>query len=360
MSKIKDIKAREIIDSRGNPTVEVDVKTNDGIFRAAVPSGASTGVHEAWELRDKTKRFGGKGVQKAVNNVNTIIKRKLIGKDPSKQSMIDDLLLNIDGTKNKKKLGANAILGVSMAVCRSGARAKKVPLYRHIQKLSGTKRIIMPVPSMNVINGGQHAGNKLDIQEFMILPIGAKSFRHAVQMGAETYHTLKKILKKEYGVDSVNVGDEGGFAPPLTSNEEPLKILIKAIDEAGYTGKIKLGMDVAASEFYFDQKYVLGMKDKSEEYNWKIAKKQGKDEKYLTNMMEKFLKKYPIISIEDPFDQDDWVGWTHMMEKMGSKVQIVGDDLLVTNVKRMNMAIEKAACNSLLLKVNQIEKEIFI
>jgi len=348
---IKSIKAREILDSRGNPTVEVDLITELGLFRAAVPSGASTGHYEAVELRDgDNKRYLGKGVLKAVENVNKILAPALIGKDPTHQEDIDKLLLSLDGTPNKGKLGANAILGVSLAVAKAGAAQKGVPLYRHIADLAGTKKIILPVPAFNVINGGAHAGNNLAMQEFMILPVGAKNFREALRMGAEVYHHLKSIIKSKYGQDATNVGDEGGFAPNIQKNEEGLELLKLAIEKAGYTGKVKIGMDVAASEF-FDEK------TKKYDLSFKSKEQKGKDQKTgeeLSSMYEKFVHDYDVISIEDPFDQDDWETYPKLTAKIGKTVQIVGDDLLVTNVTRIEDAIKKNACNALLLKVNQI------
>lgn len=345
MSSIDQIKAREILDSRGNPTLEVEVYTEDGMFRAAVPSGASTGVHEALELRDGGDRYNGKGVQKAVDNIMTKIYPKIKGRDPTEQEALDKLMIETDGTKSKEILGANAILAVSMAICRAGAAAKKVPLYQHIADLAGNDKLLMPVPCFNVINGGEHAGNKLAMQEFMILPTGATSFKEALQMGAETYHMLKKVIKAKYGQDATNVGDEGGFAPNIQDNEEAVVLLIDAIEQAGYTGKIKIGMDVAASEFYKDGKYDL---------NFKGEQPQILDSVGLSDVYAELCEKYPIISIEDPFDQDDWESYTHLTARIGEKVQIVGDDLLVTNPERISMGVERMACNALLLKVNQI------
>jgi enolase len=344
--QIKQIKAREILDSRGNPTVEVDVITEKGLFRAAVPSGASTGIHEALELRDKGKRYMGKGVLKAVNNVNKIIAKKIKGMNPVKQEAIDKKMIKLDGTENKSKLGANAILAVSMAVCKAGAAAKKVPLYKHIANLADIKKFVMPVPSFNVINGGKHAGNKLAMQEFMILPVGAKDCREAVRIGSEVYHNLKGIIKEKYGQDAANVGDEGGFAPDIQNNEEGLDLLKKAISKAGYTGKVKIGMDVAASEFYKNGKYDLGFKNPH-----KTILKTGED---MIKLYKKFIERYDLVSIEDPFDQDDWEPYTKLTSDVGKQVQIVGDDLLVTNPKRIKEAVEKKAVNALLLKVNQI------
>lgn len=348
---ISKVHARQIFDSRGNPTVEVEVTVNGQVFRAAVPSGASTGIYEALELRDKCPgEYHGKGVSKAVENVNSIIAPALIKKNPdvADQFGIDEFLLALDGTDSKSKLGANAILGVSLAVCRAGAAKKGVPLYRHIADLAGNKEVILPVPALNVINGGSHAGNKLAMQEFMILPTGASSFKEAMRMGSETYHHLKAVIKKKYGQDACNVGDEGGFAPNILENEEGLNLLIEAIEKAGYTGKIKIGMDVAASEFFKDGKYDLDFKTPDGKDELKIS--SGK----LTELYQSFVDKYPIVSIEDPFDQDDWEAYTAMTAGIGEKIQIVGDDLLVTNPKRVQTGIEKKACNALLLKVNQI------
>jgi enolase len=346
MSVIKSIKAREILDSRGNPTVEVDLHTPDGIFRAMVPSGASTGIYEAIELRDNDNdRYLGKGVLKAVDNVNTIIAPKLIGKIVTNQEEIDNFLIRLDGTENKSNLGANAILAVSMAVCKAGAAAKKIPLYKYIAELSGNKELILPVPSFNVINGGKHAGNKLAMQEFMILPIGAPNFKEALRYGSETYHHLKKIIKEKYGQDAINVGDEGGFAPNIQDNKEGLELLKLAIKNAGYEGKIRIGMDVAASEFFKDFSYDL---------NFKGENPDNKTGNEMVELYEGFLKDYNLISIEDPFDQDDFESYKKLTKSIGDKVQIVGDDLLVTNVKRIKDAIKEKACNALLLKVNQI------
>jgi len=348
---IKSIKAREILDSRGNPTVEVDLVTDNGLFRAAVPSGASTGRYEAVELRDNDNpRYKKKGVLKAVNNVNSIIAPKLIGLDPTKQQEIDTLMINLDKTENKATLGANAILAVSLAVCRAGAAQKGVPLYKHIADLAGNKELILPVPAFNVINGGCHAGNNLAMQEFMILPTGATTFKEALQMGAEVYHTLKQVIKDKYGLDATNVGDEGGFAPNIKDSEEGLQLLQLAIKSAGYTGKVEMGMDVAASEFFDDdqKKYDLSFKDKENKGKNELTGEQ------LIKLYEQFITKFPVISIEDPFDQDDWQSYSALTNSIGKQIQIVGDDLLVTNVKRIDNAIQKKACNALLLKVNQI------
>lgn len=346
MSKILSIHSREILDSRGNPTVEVDLKTEEGVFRSMVPSGASTGIYEAIELRDNDKsRYMGKGVLKAVDNVNKIIASAVIGMDVTKQAEIDSKMIKLDNTENKSKLGANSILAVSMAVCRAGAAAKKVPLYRHIADIAGIKEFLMPVPSFNVINGGRHAGNKLAMQEFMILPVKAKNFREAMRIGTEVYHNLKKIIKEKYGTDAVNVGDEGGFAPNIQDNKEALELIKKAIDNAGYNGIVRIGMDVAASEFYKDGKYDL---------NFKGNKPELKSGDEIIEIYKNFVKEYNLISIEDPFDQDDWASYQKLTSSIGKTTQIVGDDLLVTNPKRIKDAITKKACNALLLKVNQI------
>lgn len=349
MSTIQKVLAREILDSRGNPTVEVDITTEDGLFRAAVPSGASTGIYEALELRDGDKnRYLGKGVLKAVNNINKQVAKVVIGFDPRAQNDLDKAMIDADGTDNKSKFGANAILAVSMAACKAGAAAKQVPLYRHIADLAETKEIILPVPSFNVINGGQHAGNRLAMQEFMILPTGASTFKEALRMGAEVYHNLKSIIKAKYGQDAVNVGDEGGFAPNIQSNEDGLELLTEAIKKAGYKGKVKIGMDSAASEFYKDGKYDLDFKNPKNNGEWV---KSGEE---LKEIYKGFIKKYGVVSIEDPFDQDDWDAYAPLTAEVLKTTQIVGDDLLVTNPKRIRDAIEKKACSSLLLKVNQI------
>lgn len=346
---IKSIHARQIFDSRGNPTVEVDLITDLGLFRAAVPSGASTGVHEALELRDDEKNnYHGKGVMKAVGNINNCIAPALLkeGLEVTQQCEIDNFMIKLDGTENKSKFGANAILGVSLAVCKAGAAKKGIPLYKHIADLAGNKNIILPVPAFNVINGGSHAGNKLAMQEFMILPTGACSFTEAMKMGSETYHHLKKVIKDKFGLDATAVGDEGGFAPNIQSNKEALVLLAEAIEKAGYTGRIQIGMDVAASEFHKDGKYDLDFKNPNSDKSQWLTPDQ------LTDMYLDFTKNFPITSIEDPFDQDHWDAWTGMTAK--TDIQIVGDDLTVTNPKRIQTACDKKACNCLLLKVNQI------
>uniref|UniRef100_A0A672K8Y6 Beta-enolase n=1 Tax=Sinocyclocheilus grahami TaxID=75366 RepID=A0A672K8Y6_SINGR len=343
---ISKIHAREILDSRGNPTVEVDLYTAKGRFRAAVPSGASTGVHEALELRDGDKtRYLGKGTHS--NGFDSshhlcVSKQKL---SVVEQEKIDKFMLELDGTENKSKFGANAILGVSLAVCKAGAAEKGVPLYRHIADLAGNKDVILPVPAFNVINGGSHAGNKLAMQEFMILPVGAKNFHEAMRIGAEVYHNLKNVIKAKYGKDATNVGDEGGFAPNILENNEALELLKSAIEKAGYPDKIIIGMDVAASEFFKNGKYDLDFKSPDDPKRHITGDQLG-------DLYKSFIKNYPVQSIEDPFDQDDWENWTKFTGSVD--IQVVGDDLTVTNPKRIQQACEKKACNCLLLKVNQI------
>lgn len=339
-SLIKNIRAREILDSRGNPTVEADVITDKGVFTACVPSGASTGIYEALELRDKDKkRYGGKGVLKAISNITTIIAPALKGKDCLEQTKLDKLMVEtLDGTKNqygwcKSKLGANAILAVSLALARAGAGAKNIPLYKYLAGISGksTEKFVLPLPCLNVINGGKHAGNKLAMQEFMLLPTGAKNFRHALQISAEVYHALKSVIKKKYGMDATNVGDEGGFAPSIGDNKEGLDLLMEAIEKAGHLKSVELGMDVAASEFWLadKKKYDLDFKTKDNDGSQQISGEE------LTNLYIDFIEKYPMRSIEDPFDQDDWDAYKLMTERVGTKCQIVGDDLLVTNPVRV-------------------------
>ena len=339
--KIAKVKAREILDSRGNPTVEVDVVLDNGISgRAAVPSGASTGEHEALELRDKDKaRYLGKGVLKAVENVNIIIARKVKGMDPAKQEKIDHLMLDLDGTENKSRLGANAILGVSLATARATANAKGLPLYRY---LGGVKANVLPVPLMNILNGGLHADNNLDLQEFMIVPAGACCFREGLRFAVEVFHTLKKILKDRG--EATSVGDEGGFAPNLKSNEEAVQVIIQAIEKAGYKpGKdIYIALDPAASSIYENGKYEL----KGEGRSLSSADMVG--------LFEEWVSKYPIVSIEDGLAEDDWDGWKKLTDTLGKKIQLIGDDLFVTNVKRLKMGIDKGVANSILIKVNQI------
>lgn len=364
--KITKLFARQVLDSRGNPTIEVEAYFNDLKASAIVPSGASTGKYEALELRDGKKEYLGKSVMNAVDNVNYIISKKIVGMELFDQKSVDDALIALDGTKNKSKLGANALLGVSMAVCRLAAVVKQKKLYEYIADIanSDTKvnsvnvlpvanlvynRILtskrqysIPVPFANVINGGKHAGSSLKIQEFMITPVRAKNFREAVRMTSETYHILKKIVEEKYGKSAVNVGDEGGFAPQLTTPEQALDLLVEAIKKAGYVGKVKIAIDAAASEFYDDksQRYVMD-------------KPYTKDE--MVDYYMRLLKKYPIATLEDPFDQDDLESWAKLTAKASRlKVPIIGDDLLVTNPERIKLAKEKRLCTGLLLKVNQI------
>jgi len=340
MPEIKRIKAREILDSRGNPTVEVDLFTNSGLSRASVPSGASTGKHEALELRDGGKRYLGKGVLKAVSNVNSAIAAKLVGRDCTKQKEIDELMIELDGTSNKSMLGANAILAVSMAVCKAGASESNLPLYAYICEMVNSKRLTLPVPQMNVINGGLHAGIENDVQEHLIIPYGAESFSDALRMCSETYHTLKKKLKERFGNSAIHVGDEGGFVPPLKSVDERLEFISEAIEELGYTQEFALGIDAAASEFYHDGKYRILEKEYS------VAE--------LSDFYGELCERFQLVSIEDGFSEDDWDAWNLLESKLGQKIQIVGDDLLVTNVTRIKKAMEMKACNALLLKLNQI------
>jgi len=354
---ITGVKARQIYDSRGNPTVEVDITTQQGQFRAAVPSGASTGVYEALELRDgKEGGFHGKGVSKAVDNVNKIIGPKVIGMDPRQQKEIDDLMVQqLDGSKNewgwsKAKLGANAILGVSLAVARAGAAANGVPLYQHIATLAGNKDIVIPVPAFNIINGGSHAGNALPVQEFMLLPTGAKDFREAMQIGSEVYHHLKKVIKAKYGQDAVNVGDEGGFAPNIQSSADCCDLIMEAVKLAGYADKIVLGTDAAASEFCTKDddkkefKYDLNKWVKSDEADdaKKDDDKAALDSQGLSDFYAGLVDKYPLESVEDSHDEDDWAGWAAFNKQLGDKIQIVGDDLLVTNPTRIQKATRRS------------------
>lgn len=342
MSYIAEIFARQILDSRGNPTVEVDVITDDGAFgRAAVPSGASTGVHEAVELRDDDKKvYLGKGVLKAVANVNDTIAPELVGYDVADQTGIDALMIELDGTENKSKLGANAMLAVSMAVAKAAAEEAALPLFRYV---GGTNAKTLPVPMMNILNGGAHADNKIDFQEFMVMPVGASSFSEGLRWGVEIFHALKTVLKKK-GY-STNVGDEGGFAPNIGSNEEAIETVLTAIDAAGYKAgsQVFIAMDAANSELYKNGKYVFHKSD---------GKTMSSEElvKYWTN----WVNQYPICSIEDGMAEDDWEGWKMLTEAVGDKVQLVGDDLFVTNVKRLQQGIDKSIANGLLVKVNQI------
>ncbi len=342
MSAIESIVAREILDSRGNPTVEVEVLLESGaVGRAAVPSGASTGEHEAVELRDgDKKRYNGKGVLKAVENVNDEIAPELLSYEATLQTDIDNIMIELDGTKNKSRLGANAILGVSMAVARAAANDLGLPLFRY---LGGVNAKELPVPLMNILNGGKHADNNVDIQEFMIAPAGAVDFKEALRMGAEVFHALKSILK-DMGLNTA-VGDEGGYAPDLNSNEEALQVIMKAIEKAGYKPgeDIFIALDPAASSFYEDGKY-----------NMKAEKDPIKDSEAMVSFYEYLVDKYPIISIEDGLDENDWEGFKLMTERLGNKIQIVGDDIYVTNTERLKRGIEEKATNSILIKLNQI------
>jgi enolase len=343
MHTIKNIIGREILDSRGNPTVEVDVILKDGSFgRAAVPSGASTGSHEAIELRDGGKRYGGKGVIKAVTNVNTMILKSLKNKAFDQKS-IDRKMIELDGTENKGRLGANAILGVSLAFAHAAAAAENKPLYKYFATIAKTgKPMSLPLPMMNILNGGKHAEQSTDLQEFMVMPVGAKNFSQALQMGTEVFHSLKKILHKR-GLNT-SVGDEGGFAPSLPSNEAAIEVILEAAEAAGYKpGKdIAIAIDGAATELYKDGIYNLA------------SEKRKLSSAEMVDFYATWLKKYPIVSIEDGFGEDDWEGWKLMTKKIGSKVQIVGDDLFVTNIKRLERGIEEKAANSILIKLNQI------
>lgn len=340
---IEDIHAREVLDSRGNPTVEVEVALSDGsLGRAIVPSGASTGVHEALELRDQDKdRYNGKGTLKAVENIEEIIAEKLIGIGPFDQVLIDNFMIDLDGTENKKNLGANAMLGVSMAVASAAAASLKMPLFQY---LGGVNAKILPTPMMNILNGGSHADNTVDIQEFMIMPVGADSVREAIRMGAEIFAALKKVLKDKNMITTV--GDEGGFAPNLKTNEDAIKVILEATEKAGYKAgeDIKIAIDAASSEFYDNDKKVY------------ILEGEGKTmtSSEMVDYYAELCEKYPIISIEDGLAEDDWEGWKELTEKLGSKVQLVGDDLFVTNTKRLKQGIEKGIANSILIKVNQI------
>jgi enolase len=344
MTTIIDVLAREILDSRGNPTLEVEVQLESGVIgRAAVPSGASTGEHEAVELRDGDKaRYGGKGVLNAVDNVNEKIADEIINLDACDQVEIDQLLIELDGTPNKAVLGANAILGVSLAVAKAAAETLGLPLYRYI---GGVNARTLPVPMMNILNGGSHADNNVDFQEFMIMPVGAPNFTEAVRMGAETFHALKSVLKKK-GYNT-SVGDEGGFAPNLKSNDEAVEVILEAIGKAGYKAgeEICIALDVASSEMYNKEKKL---------YEFFKSSKQGFTSAQMVDFYANWVKQYPIISIEDGLDENDWDGWKILTDKLGSKIQLVGDDLFVTNTKRLYEGITNGIANSILIKVNQI------
>jgi enolase len=342
MSNIELIHARQILDSRGNPTLEVEVVTGEGAFgRAAVPSGASTGAHEAVELRDGGDRWMGKGVSRAVDNVNTILNDELNGFDVTEQRLIDQVMIDIDGTENKENLGANAILGVSLAVAKAAAESVRQPLYRYI---GGSNVAMLPVPMMNILNGGAHADNKIDIQEYMVMPVGADTFSEGLRMGTEIFHSLKTVLREKG--HSTNVGDEGGFAPNLDSNEEGVEFVLRAIEKAGYKpgDDVLLAFDAAASEFYDKKRGIYRFDSTGEEMNGEA----------MVDFWEKWSKKYPIVSIEDGLDEDDWNSWKLLTDRIGKDIQLVGDDLFVTNVSRLAQGIEQGIANSILVKVNQI------
>ncbi|KAL8740862.1 MAG: hypothetical protein Q9190_006476 [Brigantiaea leucoxantha] len=349
---IAKIHARQVYDSRGNPTVEVDLVTEKGLHRAIVPSGASTGQHEAHELRDKDKsKWAGKGVTKAVQNVNEVIGPAVIKEnlDVKDQAAVDDFIINLDGTKNKTNLGANAVLGVSLAIAKAGAAEKGVPLYQHVSDLAGTKKpFVLPVPFMNVLNGGSHAGGRLAFQEFMIVPCNAPSFSEAMRQGSEVYQILKTLAKKKYGQSAGNVGDEGGVAPDIETADEALELITEAIEKAGYTGQVKIAMDVASSEFYKEdaKKYDLDFKNPDSDPSKWLSYEQ------LAEQYKTLVSKYPIVSIEDPFGENDWEAWSYFYKS--ADFQIVGDDLTVTNPDFIKKAIDLKSCNALLLKVNQI------
>ncbi|MFH1100495.1 MAG: phosphopyruvate hydratase [Methanobacteriota archaeon] len=342
MSEIEGVRAREVLDSRGNPTVEVDVVTEHGVFRAMTPSGASAGQHEALELRDKdAARYLGKGTLNAVDNVNKKIAPKLIGLNCCQQETIDNLMLKLDGTENKGKLGANAVLPVSMAVTKAGAAAKQIPLYEYIGGLFGVKPYRLPVPMCNVINGGKHAGQENSIQEHMLMPTGAKTFTEGIRMISECYHHLAKLLKGEFGAGGILIGDEGGFAPTqVTDVNERLELMLQAVENSGYAGKMKIALDPASSEFFYEGVYKIGTKSFS-----------GGE---MVDFYVDLCKRYPIVSIEDGLAEDDWDSWVEMTKKLGGRIQIVGDDLFVTNTKRIQKGIELQAANSVLIKLNQI------
>jgi len=343
LSKIKRVVAREVLDSRGNPTIEVDVVTEENVVSAIVPSGASTGSHETLELRDGDKaRYNGKGVLKAVDNVNKIISKKIVGLNCENQKKIDELMIKLDGTETKSKLGGNAILGVSMAVCKAASLEKNIDLFQYIKNISNNKnkKFFLPIPQLNIMNGGKHAGIENDIQEHMIMPIKFKTFDEALRAGVEVYHALGKLLKGRFGSQGILLGDEGGFVPKIDNVDERLGLIDTAINNAGYKNKIFMALDCAASEFFYSDYYKIGDKDYS----------PGE----LVDFYKSLVKKYKIISIEDGMAEDHWNGWKQLTKEIGGKIQIVGDDLLVTNVNRIEQGVEDKACNALLLKVNQI------
>ncbi len=339
-AKITGVRAREVLDSRGNPTIEAQAFSGDNSASAIVPSGASTGSFEALELRDGGKRFNGKGVLKAVSNVNSIIAPRIFGRNPTEQKEIDSFLIELDGTANKSRLGANSLLAVSMSVCALGAKESGKELFEHISKLFGSRSIKLPIPQVNVINGGKHAGMEHEVQEHLLMPVKAKDFPTAMQAAVETYHALKKMLKEKFGAQGVLLGDEGGFAPKINSLEERLELMLKAVEEAGYSKEMALALDVAASELFENGNYFIG------------EKKFSAGE--LADFYFEVVSRYPVVSIEDGLAENDWKGWSELNKKLGKKVQVVGDDILVTNSERIGKAVELNACNALLLKVNQI------
>jgi enolase len=345
MSLIKNIKAREILDSRGNPTIEVECITEEGCFVASVPSGASTGTKEAYEMRDGGHRYGGKGVLKAIKNVNEIIAPRLIGMECSNQKEIDEMLINLDGTDGKYNLGSNGIVGVSMAICRAGAKANNLELYEYIAELFGNENLKIPSPAFNIINGGAHADNGLDFQEFMIVPKG-ETFKESLQIGSEVYYKLKRFLKESYPNFPVNVGDEGGFAPPIEVPEVALGLIVKSINDSQYAGKVNLILDVAASQFYKKEKGVA-----EGYYGLKMGVFSNTD---MLDYYSDLIKAYPIIGIEDPFAEDDWKGFERMTSRLGNKIMIIGDDLLVSNPDIVKEAQIRHACNGTILKINQV------
>lgn len=345
MHEIREIKGRQIMDSRGDPTIEVEVFTDKCMARASVPSGSSIGKYEAVELRDGGKEFNGKGVRKALRNISEEIYPLIRGMDIRSQREIDEAMIQLDGTENKSRLGANAILAVSMAVAKNASSCSDLPLYRYIRNLMGERkenenRYTLPIPFMNVINGGKHAGNELDIQEHLIAPIDVKNFEETMRMCSEIYHSLKGILKSRYGKMAINVGDEGGFAPPLSDSRDALNFIERAIEECGYNKKVRMALDAAASEFYEKGEYILQGKSHSSNE--------------LVDLYKELVDEYRIISIEDPFAQDDWDGFILLTKEIGDKIQLIGDDLFASNVERIKKGIEKKACNAVLLKLNQI------
>ncbi|MBI5158975.1 phosphopyruvate hydratase [Candidatus Micrarchaeota archaeon] len=340
MVLVKSLKAREILDSRGEPTVEVELCAENGVFFAMVPSGASAGSHEALEMRDGEKRFGGKGVLKAVKNVNEVIAKKIVGRDAGRQKEIDEAMLELDGTENKGRLGANAVLPVSIACLKAAAAAKGKKVFEYVGELAGVNACVLPVPQLNVMNGGKHAGQENDVQEHMLMPVGAKNYAEGLRMACETYQALKKILKKKFGARGTLIGDEGGFVPPVANVEGRLELMAQAAREAGWEKEVVFALDCASTEFYKDGVYTIGDKRFS----------SGE----LADYYSQLVARFPVVSIEDGMSEDDWEGWQELTRKIGGKTQVVGDDLLVTNAERIKKAVELKAVNSALIKVNQI------